>query len=256
MFTGNPFSEISSFIPPAVMQVYIVVMALFVAGGTLFDMVHKKSAKYFFQDKRKKQARATNQLQGGEKVGIFAKTLLIDVLTQGEFCRIPRRLAHLLTFYGFIGYIFATVIMVFVYPLSTAITPAWVPVLWYVSGGMVMLGGYWFWFTMRVDVAKEGNPVFRAVKADLFVLSLLASVTFGFVWGLVQTAGSATWAFVLLCLYLTATTVLYVSVPWSKFSHMFYKPAAAFQKKFEEADGSTNLPPPSTSGGWGTYEQR
>jgi len=40
--------------------------------------------------------------------------------------------------------------------------------------------------------------------------------------------------------------VLFGSVPWSKFSHMFYKPAAAFQKRIEEANGSrANLPPPA-----------
>ena len=49
-----------------------------------------------------------------------------------------------------------------------------------------------------------------------------------------------------LGLYLIATTVLFGSVPWSKFSHMFFKPAAAFQKRVEEANGSrSNLPAPA-----------
>jgi hypothetical protein len=40
--------------------------------------------------------------------------------------------------------------------------------------------------------------------------------------------------------------VLFVSIPWSKFSHMFFKPAAAFQKRIEEANGSrSNLPAPA-----------
>jgi hypothetical protein len=40
--------------------------------------------------------------------------------------------------------------------------------------------------------------------------------------------------------------VLFGSVPWSKFSHMFYKPAAAFQKRLEQANGSRrNLPAPA-----------
>ena len=49
MFTRNPFAELSAFIPPAVMQTYIVVMILLVVGGTLFDIYHKKSATYFFR---------------------------------------------------------------------------------------------------------------------------------------------------------------------------------------------------------------
>ena len=37
--------------------------------------------------------------------------------------------------------------------------------------------------------------------------------------------------------------MLFVSVPWSKFAHMFFKPAAAYQKKVAMADGSReNLP--------------
>ena len=43
-----------------------------------------------------------------------------------------------------------------------------------------------------------------------------------------------------------ATTVLFGSVPWSKFSHMFFKPAAAFEKRVSNANGSrNNLPSPA-----------
>ena len=47
-------------------------------------------------------------------------------------------------------------------------------------------------------------------------------------------------------LYIIATTVLFGSVPWSKFAHMFFKPAAAFEKRVSYANGSrSNLPAPS-----------
>jgi hypothetical protein len=40
--------------------------------------------------------------------------------------------------------------------------------------------------------------------------------------------------------------VLFGSVPWSKFAHMFFKPAAAFEKRVSEADGTrNNLPAPA-----------
>ena len=44
MFMSNPFAELSAFVSPTVMQTYVVVMALLVVGGTLFDIMHKKSA--------------------------------------------------------------------------------------------------------------------------------------------------------------------------------------------------------------------
>ena len=71
-------------------------------------------------------------------------------------------------------------------------------------------------------------------------------MTLGLIWAFVQSTGSTTWATVFLALYLLATTVLFGSIPWSKFSHMFFKPAAAFQKRVEQANGTRrNLPAPA-----------
>ncbi len=245
MFTSNPFAEISAFIPPIVMQTYIVVMFLMVAGGTLFDMVHKKSATYFFRTWRKSKGNATRQINGGKMTSLAIQTVVVDVLTSGEFCRVPRRIAHLLSFYGFLAYITTTVIMVFAYPMPATPVPEILPQLWHIGAVMILVGGYWFWFFMRVDVAHEGHSPFRLVRADLFVVSLLLSVTFGVVWSIAQAVGSLFWNHLFLALYIFMNTVLFVSIPWSKFSHMFYKPAAAFQKRVEEANGSSNLPAPA-----------
>jgi len=246
MFTSNPFAELSATIPPYAMQTYIVVMILLVVGGTLFDVVHKGSAKYFFNAWRKAKEKGSQKVGGGEMVSLAIQTAAVDVLTSGEFCSAQRRIAHLLGMYGFVAYVIATVVMVFSYPTPATPTPAIWPALWYIGALMVCIGGYWFWFFLRVDVAAEGNSLFRLVRADLFIVSLLLSVTLGLVWAYVQTTGNTTWANIFLALYLLATTVLFGSIPWSKFSHMFFKPAAAFQKRMEQANGSRrNLPPPA-----------
>ena len=137
--------------------------------------------------------------------------------------------------------------MVFSYPTPATPAPAILPTLWTVGALMILVGGYWFWFFIRVDVASEGNSPFRLMRADLFIVSLLASVTLGLVWAYVQASGDTAWTNVFLALYLLSTTVFFGSVPWSKFSHMFYKPAAAFQKRVEEVNGSSNLPDPADS---------
>jgi hypothetical membrane protein len=147
--------------------------------------------------------------------------------------------------YGFLAYAITTAIMVFGYSTRDIPTPAALPLLWYLGALMVCVGGYWFWFFIRVDVAAEGHSPFRLVAADLFILSLLASTTLGLIWAILQPIGGSLTG-VLLAFYLIATTVLFGSIPWSKFSHMFFKPAAAFQKRVAEADGSrSNLPRPS-----------
>lgn len=242
MFTSNPFAELSALIPSIVMQTYVVIMIVLVAGGTLYDVIHKKSATYFFNNWRNTKNKGTQQVGGGEMISLAVQTAVVDGLTSGEFCNPRRRIAHLLTMYGFVAYVVTTAIMVFSYATPDAPTPAILPLLWYIGAAMICLGGYWFWFFIRVDVAAEGNSRFRIVRADLFILSLLASTTFGLVWAILQATGNS-WTNAFLGLYLIATTVLFGSIPWSKFSHMFFKPAAAFEKRVSRANGTAeNLP--------------
>jgi hypothetical protein len=101
---------------------------------------------------------------------------------------------------------------------------------------MLCFGGYWFWFFIRVDVAAEGNPWYRVMRADMFILSLLATATFGLIWSFSQ-------SILFFALFIASSIVLFGGVLWSKFAHMFFKPAAAFQKRVTKADGSAeNLP--------------
>jgi hypothetical protein len=246
MFTSNPFAELSASVPPTVMQIYVIIMALLVVAGTIADILHKKSARYFFVNWRKSQNKAKQKVGGGQMIGIAVETAAIDVATSGEFCNIRRRLAHLLGMYGFVIYVVTTAIMVFAFPTPANPGPAYIATLWYIGALMVCLGGYWFWFFIRVDVAAEGSSPFRLMRADLFIITLVLSATFGLIWAWLQTAGSTAWAAVFLALYLIDTTVLFGSIPWSKFSHMFFKPAAALEKRLSEANGTrSNLPPPA-----------
>ena len=243
MFASNPFSELGTQISPMVIQGYVVLMAVLVVGGTILDVIHKKSAKYFFENAKKAEAAKKRTVGGGEKMSIAIKTVAADVMTSAEFCNPRRRLSHLLTMYGFILFVVTTVALVFAYPTAEA-TPGIVAQLWHVSALMVMVGGYWFWFSIRVDVSAEGNPWYRlSGKGDLFILGLLGTTTFGLLWSVLQASGVAVWTTVSFGLFVISATVLFSTVLWSKFAHMFFKPAAAYQKRITKADGSQeNLP--------------
>jgi hypothetical protein len=242
MFTSNPFAGISASVSPGVMQAFVILMIVLVAAGTLFDILHKGSARYFFENWRRSKRRSTKEVSGGEMVSIAIRTVAVDVAASGEFCNQRRRIAHLLTMYGFVLYVVTTAIMVFGYPTGQTPAPAIVPALWWLGGLMVCAGGYWFWFFIRVDVAAEGGSPLRLMKADLFILSLLASVTLGLIWAAMQANGIAG-ASVAFGLYILATVVLFAGVPWSKFAHMFFKPAAAYEKRLSRANGTVqNLP--------------
>ena len=242
----NPFAALSASIPPVAMQIYVGVMFLLVVGGTLIDLAHKGSARYFFKQRRIGNRSATRRVGSGEAAALAARTLVVSVMAAGEFCNFWRRTTHLLTMYGFVLYVITTAIMVFAYPTAAAPGPAVVPELWYLGAALVCVGGVWYWFLQRVDVVAEGNSRFRLVRADLFSLSLLASAAFALIWARAQAADNPLWADVFFGLYLLSSTVLFATVPWSKFAHMFYKPAAAFQRRIEDASGfRRNLPAPA-----------
>jgi hypothetical protein len=248
MFANNPFAELSASVSPAIIQTYVVVMALLVAAGTVFDIIHKKSARYFFDNLRATRDKAKRQVAGREMASIAVQTTLVDVLASGEFCNARRRIAHLLGMYGFVIYVVTTAVMVFAYPTPATPTPNLLGILWYLGALLVCIGGYWFWFFIRVDVAAEGHSPFRFVQADLFIVTLVLSTTFGLIWAWLQTAGNTNWATAFLTLYLIATTLLFGSIPWSKFSHMFFKPAAALEKRLAEANGTrSDLPAPANA---------
>jgi hypothetical protein len=246
MFTDNPFAALSATVSPLMMQAFVAAMIALVAAGTLFDILHKRSGRYFFDTWRTARGRGRH-IGGGELAALALRTAVVDALASGEFCNTRRRIAHLLTMYGFLAYAGSTIVLVFRYPTPSTPAPAFLPMLWHLGAMMIVIGGTWFWFFIRVDVAAEGNSPLRVVRADLFILALLKSAALALLWSWLQWMGSplAVWA---LGLYLIATTVLFGSVPWSKFSHMFYKPAAAFQKRVEEASGSrSNLPEPAAT---------
>ncbi|MGE5319362.1 MAG: hypothetical protein ACM3KD_04220 [Hyphomicrobiaceae bacterium] len=248
MFSANPFQPVTEFLPPHFMQLYIVLMVLAVVAGTLFDLYHKGNAKFFLQQRRRSRAAATRRLSGADKAAIVTRTLVNEVATSGEFCSVSRRISHVLMSYGFVLYLITTILLVFGYPGDPR-APAVLPALWNIGALMVLIGGYWFFFFLRVDVAHDGHSPWRLVRADLFIATLLASVTFAFVFEFAAAAQNATATKLFFAIYLLFTTLLFVSVPWSKFAHMFYKPAVAFQKRVEEADGSSDLPTPATAGG-------
>ena len=245
MITTNPFSELAEIVPSFTMQSFVGLIIILVLVGTLFDIIHKKNVKYFFENAKKAKKSATRSVNAAEKTSIIFKTVASDVLTTSELDG-KRRVAHLLGMYGTVIFWATSVIMIFCYSTPASVTPFILPTLWHLGAIMTCLGGYWFWFFLRVDVVAEANPWHRVVRADLFVLSLVVTATLGLVWSYLQAAEISGWDTLFLVLFILSNLVLFGGVYWSKFAHMFYKPGAAIQKKFAEADGSrNNLPTPS-----------
>jgi len=121
MFTSNPFATLTEVISPAMMQGYIVLMVLLVMGGTILDMLHKKSATYFFENAKKAKKSAKRSVSGGEKVAMAVGVLTNEVMTAGEFSNPQRRISHLLMMYGFI--MFAVTVLFYISMMDGILSP-------------------------------------------------------------------------------------------------------------------------------------
>jgi hypothetical protein len=246
MIYTNPFSTLAETISPVAMQSFIIAMVILIAVGTIIQMIHHKNITYFFNNAKKAKLSATKELSAGEKAAIIAKTAVVDIGTTSELGFGKRRLAHVLGMYGTILFWVASAVLVFSYTGAGKSNSEIWSLLWHVGAILTCLGGYWFWFFLRVDVSAEAHPWYRIIKADLFVLALLACATFGLAWSYTQFNGQVGLSYLFLVLFVTSNIVLFGGVYWSKFAHMFYKPGAAIQKNLAEADGSRdNLPPPA-----------
>ena len=240
MLGTNPFFELATVISPGLMQGYVILMVLLVIGGTILDMLHKKSAQYFFENAKRAQKDAKRTLGGGEKASIAMQTVANEVLASAEFKSTRRRISHLFTMYGFVIFVVSTAVLIFGYATEAA-AGIW-PVLWHLGALSLCFGGYWFWFFIRVDVASEGVKWYNFNgRGDIFIVGLITMPTFALLWSATMGAGALNMLFFVL--FIACATVLFGSVFWSKFAHMFFKPAAAYQKRCLKADGSReNLP--------------
>ena len=246
MLETNPFSVLSEVVPTIVMQGFIIAMVLLIAFGTIIQMIHHKNLIYFFNNAKKAKLQATREVGAVEKAKILAKTTVYDIGTTSELGFGKRRLAHVLGMYGTIIFWISSAILVFCYTGADKSTSSLWSVLWHLGAILTCVGGFWFWFFLRVDVSAEAHPWYRIIKADLFVLALLACSTFGLAWSYTQFNGQVGMSFLFFGLFVISNLVLFGGVYWSKFAHMFYKPGAAIQKNLAEADGSRdNLPPPA-----------
>ena len=245
MFTNNPFAELASSLPAIVMQYFVIAMILMVVVGVALDMLHKKNVIYFFRNAKKAKQSAKNQLSPGKKTAVILKTVAHDIATTSELGMGKRRFAHVLGMYGTIIFWITSVALIFNYTDGSS-APSYITMLWHIGAIVTCIGGYWFWFFLRVDVSAEAHPWYRIITADLFVLALLACATFGLAWSYSQSSDLIGLSYLFLILYIVSNLVLFGGVYWSKFAHMFYKPGAAIQKNLAEADGSRdNLPPPA-----------
>ena len=203
MITNNPYSGLTELVSPLIMQGFVLAMVGLVVLGTLIDIIHKKNVKYFFTNAKKAKKSAKINLTNAQRTSVILKTVAHDIATTAELGRGKRRVAHVLGMYGTIIFWVTSALLIFSFPTAGSSTPSSLTIMWHVGAIMTCLGGFWFWLFLRVDVLAEAHPWYRIIKADLFVLALLACATFGLAWSYTQFSGMTELSYLFLVLYIT-----------------------------------------------------
>jgi len=231
------------------MQMYVIIMVVLVVSMTIADLIHKGSKTYFDNSAAEAEALLAagdancsvgneegrlKQLSVGDKVGILANTLAVDIATAGEFTDPVRRLVHILTMYGFVLFNAATAMIIFSEESTVILAQVW-------NTGAILLfiGSFWYWFSFKVDSVSDAVPwTSVTLRKDSFSLALMATSVTAIGWSITN-GGTGIW----FALVIFSTASLFGGVYWSKFSHMFFKPVAGYNKRIIKANGTNeNLP--------------
>ncbi|GIS89668.1 MAG: hypothetical protein CM1200mP18_23780 [Gammaproteobacteria bacterium] len=86
------------------MQAYVIIMVVLVGGGTLYDIIHKKRPSTSLKTGNNKNRGARGRLVWGSAA--LAVRSVVGMANVWEFCNARRRIAHLLTMYGFLAQVF------------------------------------------------------------------------------------------------------------------------------------------------------
>src|SRR3546814_21116448 len=116
------------------MQTYVIVMLILVVAGTLIDVIHKKSATYFFDHWRDVEKDAKRQVGRAAKVSLAIQTAA-EGLVSGAICNARRSTAHLGSMYGSLLYVITTVLMGLAYPTPLTPTPGLLKTPWFLVIG-------------------------------------------------------------------------------------------------------------------------
>jgi hypothetical protein len=160
MLGTNPFSILAETVSPFAMQSFIIAMIVLIALGTIIQMIHHKNITYFFNNAKKAKLQATREIGAGEKASIIAKTTIVDIGTTAELGFGKRRLSHVLGMYGTIIFWVSSAMLVFCYTGADKASSVTCGLqLWHVGAILTCIGGYWFWFLLRVDVSCRSSSL-------------------------------------------------------------------------------------------------
>lgn len=242
----------SVFHDPLDFRVFVLVIFLGMVLGVAYDALAGGKLVFFRQER---SWRLT--MYGGHskspypRSSVVAKSVVRDVAGAGPLLgcgsTYSRWASHILMEWGFLITVVYTAVRFFAYPEFAPFTLGSPAQAALTAGYAMMVVGCAMFLFQRVNVSKERRGVLTYSSGDRFAAGVFAYSIAGLIYEFVYAASASPTAFLYfwLAVYIAATAYLFLTVPWTKFSHMFYKAVYNVQRRLDEQTGLVHTPPPS-----------
>ena len=239
--------------PPFYFRLFVAILILGAVLGVLYDVFGRKKLSAYNEERKWKRSFGRTPVSGKTSYfSVILRVLIRNVAFSGEIASCEdahldrsRRIAHLLLFWGFAVMALSMLIKAFVYPTLNAFPPNNPLEVGTNAGGLMLLLGGLLMLFRRVNVRSEKDSMIAPIRADLFLFSVMLAVIFQFILEAADMSGSLAATELALVLYVPVTAFPFLSMAWSKFPHIIYKPLYAIHREIDAAEGYSHLPAPS-----------
>ncbi|MEM3851972.1 MAG: hypothetical protein QXP70_03130 [Methanomassiliicoccales archaeon] len=244
--------SLDPYFPPAAFRIYLVILIAGAVGGILYDAIWKKKIVTYAREIEWKRSFGKGDASNRSRFSVAISVLFRNIFSSGEIASceersvdVPRRVAHLLLFWGLIVSALSMLVRAFIFPTLNDFPFTNGLVISTVVGYVMLLAGGLTMLFFRVNVRSELQPVLSSSRADLFLYSVIAATLVQFLLLGAQFSGNSAFAIGALVVYVPVTAIPFLTMAWSKFPHIIYKPFYAFRRELDMAEGYSHLPSPS-----------
>lgn len=244
--------DLGTVFTPLDFRLFVAIIVIGAVGGIAYDAIGRKKIAAYRYEIEWKRGYGRGNPTGESGAHVFLRVLFGNILSSGEIASCndrhldsARRGAHILLFYGLILAVISMLGRAAFFPTLNAypISNPWV-LATEVGYAMFLAGGLSMLF-FRVNVRSEMNSMGHTIRADMFILSMVAASIMQFILFAADWSGSTIAAHAALYIFIPVTAFPFLSMAWSKFPHIVYKPAFALRRELDEAMGYSHLPSPS-----------
>jgi nitrate reductase gamma subunit len=156
-------------------------------------------------------------------------------------CSRGKRLSHLAIFWGFVALAISTTLAYLTNP-KDLVLPLYNPVkLFGNGGGFLVIIGFLGMFYVR---SREGGPIWRLTRSDVFLLTLLLAVVTGFVTQeTIYSSLGSYWVSSSFWIHMVFVIMLLATAPFTKFFHAVSKPVTLLYEEIERKNEAESLLP-------------